>query len=162
MTFERWFDTAEDLAAFGGRLAVQLSPGEAVCLYGPLGAGKSTLARGLIRALTSPDEEVPSPTFTLVQLYAGRDFPLAHFDLYRLKSPEDVYELGLDEALDEGVAVIEWPERLGDGRLGNGPPADRLAIEIIPPTDGQPDGRRVRLTGHGRLRDFGEGRDPFE
>jgi tRNA threonylcarbamoyladenosine biosynthesis protein TsaE len=157
MTFERWFDTAEALAAFGGRIAARLGPGEAVCLYGPLGAGKSTLARGLIRALTSPDEEAPSPTFTLVQTYAGRDFPLAHFDLYRLKSPEEVYELGLDEMLDEGAAVIEWPERLGDGL-----PADRLAIEIIFPGASEPDGRRVRLTGYGRLSDFGEGRDPFE
>jgi len=157
MTFERWFDTAEALAAFGGRVGARLSPGEAVCLYGSLGAGKSTLARGLIRALTAPEEEVPSPTFTLVQLYAARDFPLAHFDLYRLKSPEEVYELGLDEILDEGVAVIEWPQRLGDAL-----PADRLAIEITLPRNGEPDGRRVRLTGHGRLQDFGKGHHPFE
>ncbi len=157
MTFERWFDTAEALAAFGGAIGARLARGEAICLYGPLGAGKSTLARGLIRALTSLDEEVPSPTFTLVQLYAGHDFPLAHFDLYRLKAAEEVYELGLDEVLNEGVAVIEWPERLGDAL-----PADRLAIEIALPADGEPDGRRMRLTGHGRLRDFGKGPDPFE
>ena len=157
MTFERWLDTAEELAAFGAALAARLSPGEAVCLRGPLGAGKSTLARGLIRALTSPDEEVPSPTFTLVQLYAGRDFPVAHFDLYRLKSPDEVYELGLDEILDDGVAVIDWPERL-EGAL----PTDRLAIEITLPRNGEPDGRRVRLTGHGRLQDFGKGHHPFE
>jgi tRNA threonylcarbamoyladenosine biosynthesis protein TsaE len=151
-TFERWFDTAEALAAFGGEIAARLRPGDAVCLSGPLGAGKSTLARGLIRALTSPEEEVPSPTFTLVQLYAGRDFPIAHFDLYRLKSAEEAYELGLDEALDLGAAVIEWPERLGDA-----PPADRLAIEIALPTDGEADGRRVRGMGHGAWK----GRDGF-
>ena len=94
-TFERWFATAEALGAFGGEIAARLRPGDAVCLSGPLGAGKSTLARGLIRALTSPEEDVPSPTFTLVQHYAGRNFPTVHFDLYRLKSAEEVYELGL-------------------------------------------------------------------
>ena len=144
MSFERWFDTAEALAAFGGEIAARLRPGDAVCLSGPLGAGKSTLAHGLIRALTSPDEEVPSPTFTLVQLYVGRGFPVAHFDLYRLKSAEEAYEIGLDEALDLGAAVIEWPERLGDAL-----PPDRLAIEITLPAEGEADGRRLRATGHG-------------
>jgi tRNA threonylcarbamoyladenosine biosynthesis protein TsaE len=151
-SFERWFDTAEALAAFGGEIAARLQPGDAVCLCGPLGAGKSTLARGLIRALTSPDEDVPSPTFTLVQLYAGRDFPVAHFDLYRLKSAQEAYELGLDEALDLGAAVIEWPERLGDAL-----PKDRLAIEIDLPVAGETDGRRLRATGHGAWK----GRDGF-
>jgi tRNA threonylcarbamoyladenosine biosynthesis protein TsaE len=153
MTFERWFDTAEALARFGGEVAARLSVGDAVCLYGPLGAGKSTLARGLIRALTAPDEDVPSPTFTLVQLYAARDFPLAHFDLYRLKAAAEAYELGLDDALDLGVAVIEWPERLGDAL-----PPDRLDIEIMPPTGSEADGRRVKLTRHGSWK----GRDAFE
>jgi tRNA threonylcarbamoyladenosine biosynthesis protein TsaE len=75
--------------------------------------GKSTLARGLIRALTRPDEDVPSPTFTLVQFYESQP-PVAHFDLYRLTRPEEAYEIGLDEALDEGCVLIEWPERLGE------------------------------------------------
>src|SRR5580658_1404999 len=82
--------------AIGGRLGV----GDTVCLFGPLGAGKSTLARALIRALTHPDEEVPSPTFTLVQTYSSGEFEVAHFDLYRLSSPDEVAELGLDEALE--------------------------------------------------------------
>lgn len=133
--------SAEAMAGLGASIAQVLRPGEAVCLWGPLGAGKSTLARGLVRALTSEDEEVPSPTFTLVQLYDGR-LPVAHFDLYRLKRPEEAYELGLDEALDAGAAVIEWPERL-EGAL----PADRLDIEIAIPEDGG--GRLVRLTAHG-------------
>jgi tRNA threonylcarbamoyladenosine biosynthesis protein TsaE len=121
-----------------------LKAGEAVCLSGPLGAGKSTLARALIRALTSPDEDVPSPTFTLVQFYEGEDLKIAHFDLYRLTDPEEAYEIGLDEALDDGAAVIEWPERLGgqlDGRL----PPDRLDVEIS--LEGS--GRRARLTPFG-------------
>ena len=126
----------------GVAVAERLRPGEAVCLSGPLGAGKSTLARALVRALTTPDEEVPSPTFTLVQFYEGARLNIAHFDLYRLSSPDEAYEIGLDEALDEGCAVIEWPERL-EGRL----PADRLDIEISPV--GDDDSRRARLTPHG-------------
>jgi tRNA threonylcarbamoyladenosine biosynthesis protein TsaE len=114
--------------------------GDAVCLFGPLGAGKSTLARGLIRALTSEDEEVPSPTFTLVQTYEAGGLTLAHFDLYRLKSAAEAFELGLDEALDAGCAIIEWPERL-EGAL----PTTRLDIELA--IDGEV--RRARLTPHG-------------
>jgi tRNA threonylcarbamoyladenosine biosynthesis protein TsaE len=125
----------------GQAVAAQLRPGEAVCLTGPLGAGKSTLARALVRALTTPDEEVPSPTFTLVQFYEGARLAVAHFDLYRLSDPDEAYEIGLDEALDAGAAVIEWPERL-EGRL----PPDRLDIEIALAEDG---GRTARLTPHG-------------
>ena len=127
-------------ARLGAVIAKTLKPGDAVCLTGPLGAGKSTLARGLVRALTSPDEDVPSPTFTLVQFYEGAAFPLAHFDLYRLERAEEAFEIGLDEALEDGAAVIEWPERLG-GRL----PADRLDIDIVI----QGEGRIARLAAHG-------------
>ena len=128
-------------ARLGAAVAAELKVGDVVCLSGPLGAGKSTLARGLIRALTSPDEEVPSPTFTLVQFYDGAT-PVAHFDLYRLTSPDEAFELGLDEALEDGAAVIEWPQRL-EGRL----PPDRLDIEIAFDETGE--GRRARLTPHG-------------
>ena len=132
---------AHDVEDLGARIARALRIGDTVCLYGPLGAGKTTLARGLIRALTTPEEEVPSPTFTLVQTYDGLHFTLTHFDLYRLARPEEAFELGLDEALDDGAAVIEWPERLG-GAL----PANRLDIELSAPPEG---GRVARLTGHG-------------
>lgn len=132
----------------GATLSRTLQPGDAICLRGPLGAGKSTLARSVIRALTRSDQEAPSPTFTLVQVYDGLDFPIAHFDLYRLTSADEAYELGIDEALAEGAALIEWPERLGRHL-----PASRLDIEIA--IDG--DARRARLTPHG---DF-EGR-PLE
>ena len=128
----------------GQIIAPLLAPGDSVLLYGPLGMGKSTLARGLIRALTTPDEDVPSPTFTLVQFYESNP-PVAHFDLYRLTRPEEAFEIGLDEALDEGCAVIEWPERLGDDParfLG----ADQLIIEISE----QGDGRLATVSGVGR------------
>ena len=135
-------------STLGAALARAIRVGEAICLNGPLGAGKSTLARALVRALTRPDEEVPSPTFTLIQTYEGQDFPIAHFDLYRLSDPDEAYEIGLDEALEDGVALIEWPERL-EGRL----PADRLDIDIS--LEG--DARRARLTPYGSWKERGLG-----
>lgn len=134
---------AEATTALGQAVAPLLAPGDSLLLYGPLGMGKSTLARGLIRALTTPDEDVPSPTFTLVQFYES-DPPVAHFDLYRLTRPEEAFEIGLDEALDEGCAVIEWPERLGEepGRF-LGP--DRLTVVLA--EDGE--GRLATVSGVG-------------
>ncbi len=130
-------------AALGARIAAALQVGDAVCLEGPLGAGKSVLARGIVRALTSTDEEVPSPTFTLVQLYEGAAFPVSHLDLYRLKAPDEAWELGIDEALGVGAVVIEWPQRLG-GAL----PPNRLEIALAP-DPAATDGRLARLTGFG-------------
>ncbi len=133
-------DHEADTARLGAEIAAALKPHEAVCLTGPLGAGKSTLARGLIRALVGAEIEAPSPTFTLVQTYETPTFAVTHFDLYRLERPQEVLELGLDEALDDGAAVIEWAEKL-EHHL----PADRLDIELT--IDG--DARRARLTPHG-------------
>jgi tRNA threonylcarbamoyladenosine biosynthesis protein TsaE len=138
MTFD--LPDPEATGRLGAAVALALKRGEAVCLHGPLGAGKSTLARALVRALTTAHEDVPSPTFTLVQFYEGRGFPLAHFDLYRLERADEAFEIGLDEALEEGAAVIEWPERLG-GRL----PPDRLDIDIAIVGEG----RTARLSPHG-------------
>ena len=132
--------------ALGRALAATRPQPASVHLHGDLGAGKSTLARGLIRALTSPTEDVPSPTFTLVQTYDGSTFAIAHFDLYRLAGAAEAYEIGVDEALDDGCAVIEWPERL-EGDL----PRDRLDVELSI----QGEARAARITPHGRF----EGRD---
>ena len=134
---------AEATTALGQAIAPLLAPGDSLLLYGPLGMGKSTLARGLIRALTSPDEDVPSPTFTLVQFYES-DPAIAHFDLYRLTRPEEAFEIGLDEALDEGCALIEWPERLGEDP-GHMLGPDRLSITLA--EDGE--GRLASVIGAG-------------
>lgn len=98
-------------AALGVRLAPLLKAGDVVCLSGPLGAGKTTLARGLIQAFAG-DDEAPSPTFALVEAYEGEGLTLWHFDLYRLEKSGEVWELGLEDALAEGASVIEWPERI--------------------------------------------------
>lgn len=126
----------------GARIAAALKAGDAVALTGDLGAGKTTLARAILTAL-GVDENVPSPTFTLVQDYACARVAVSHYDLYRLESAREMDELGLDEALDHGAALIEWPER-AEGRL----PQDRLTVQL----DFHEDGRRARLSGPARWR----------
>lgn len=104
-----------DLAAtdaLGARIAASLRVGDAIALQGELGAGKTTLARAILRAL-GVSEVVPSPTFTLVQSYDTSRLTVRHFDLYRIVECAQLDELGIDEALDEGAALIEWPERAG-------------------------------------------------
>jgi len=100
--------------ALGAMLAERLRPGDVVGLHGELGSGKTTLARAILRAAAGdPDLIVPSPTFTLVEVYETPRGTYWHFDLYRLETAEQVYELGWEEALDGGIVLIEWPERLG-------------------------------------------------
>lgn len=124
-----------DTAALGASLATHTRPGDVIALYGDLGAGKTTLARALIRRLAGPDTEAPSPTFTLVQTYRTARLAIWHFDLYRLESPGEARELGMDEAVD-GLCLIEWPERLGQYL-----PSARLEVRLS--FDG--DGRIARL-----------------
>jgi hypothetical protein len=121
----------ESTGRLANDLAMALRQGDTVCLSGDLGAGKSTFTRALIRSFAGePDLEVPSPTFTLVQSYAFDRFDLSHFDLYRLEESEELEELGLDDLLETGAALIEWPEKAEDLL-----PAHALWIQISQPDE---------------------------
>lgn len=136
--------TERDSVALGAALAELARPGDVLALHGPLGAGKTTLARGFITALTQVEEDVVSPTFTLVQVYdagaSDHGAPIWHFDLYRLTQIQDVFELGWEEALSGGISVVEWPERLGALM-----PKGRLDVMLTP--DAGHNERRARLHG---------------
>lgn len=137
--FEQTYDLG-DLAAtdaLGARIAASIAVGDAIALHGDLGAGKTTLARAILRAL-GVSEPVPSPTFTLVQSYETARLTVRHFDLYRIGDSAELDELGISEALDEGAALIEWPERAG-GRL----PQDSLNVTLSTNVGG----RRARVCG---------------
>lgn len=122
--------------SFGQALAHFAQKGDVFALFGTLGMGKSVLARAFVQELTQA-EDVPSPTFTLVQSYEASSFEIYHFDLYRLKSPEEIFEIGVEEALYDGVCLIEWPERMG-GYL----PSTAFRIEIKP----QGEGREINIS----------------
>ena len=126
-------------AAFGARLAAVVRPGDLVLLDGDLGAGKTALARAVIRTLVGdPRLDVPSPSFALVQPYEELMPPVWHVDLYRIDDPEELEELGLDEARADSALLIEWPERMGSWLW-----PDALQLTIEP--DG-PDARRLTWT----------------
>jgi hypothetical protein len=138
-----------ELARLAEDIAFAARPGDLIALKGELGAGKTTLARAIIQAMgCDVREEIPSPTFTLVQTYSTRRMPVAHLDLYRLNVPSELDELGLDHALNQGVALIEWPERAGGALPGN-----RLEI-LLEDGGGEPAAepsptRRMSLAGEG-------------
>ena len=115
---------AEATEQFGAAIAGLLRSGDVVALEGDLGAGKTTLTRGLIRALCGGAVDVPSPTYTLVQTYDAPDFLLWHFDLYRVEDESELMELGWTETAS-GVAIVEWPDRAG--RLL---PSQRLTLRL--------------------------------
>jgi len=105
--------SCEDTRSAGRNLAADLRPGDCILLEGGLGAGKTEFARGLAEGLGVSPDEVRSPTFTLVNIYSGR-LPVYHIDLYRIEKATELRELGLEEILGtDGVAIVEWPERLG-------------------------------------------------
>ncbi|MBV6633580.1 MAG: tRNA (adenosine(37)-N6)-threonylcarbamoyltransferase complex ATPase subunit type 1 TsaE [Alphaproteobacteria bacterium] len=140
-------------AQFGAALATACQGGDIILLDGPLGAGKTTLARAMVQALLGSDENVPSPTFTLVQQYAlPKGGELYHYDLYRLEDPSELIELGWEAVGGPDVtALVEWPSRLGAM-----PPGNVLHLQIAPGSSA--DQRSVQLHGHGdwgnRIRDL--------
>lgn len=130
--------TEADTAALGASLAAVATASDCILLEGPIGAGKSSLARAFIRARLGQGEEVPSPTFTLVQVYDDDGVQIWHADLYRLTHPDEVWELGLDQAFGTAICLVEWPDRLGrhapDGAM-------HLRLEALG------DGRRAVASG---------------
>jgi tRNA threonylcarbamoyladenosine biosynthesis protein TsaE len=124
-------------AALAARIAAPARAGDVIALEGELGAGKTSFARAFIRA-RGGGGTVPSPTFTLVQVYETGDVPIWHFDLYRLRDPEEAWELGIEDAFRDGISLIEWPERLGSLL-----PARRLRISLS--DAGPPNARRAVL-----------------
>jgi len=99
--------------ALAARLAGVARQGDVIALVGPLGSGKTSFARAFIRARFGAPQDVPSPTFTLVEVYSGDGPPVWHFDLFRLAAPDEAWELGIEDAFSDGISLIEWPERLG-------------------------------------------------
>jgi tRNA threonylcarbamoyladenosine biosynthesis protein TsaE len=122
---------ADATAALGRALGLRLRAGDTVLLHGGLGAGKTHLARALIQSLLPVPEDVPSPSFTLVQTYDGPGFEIWHADLYRLSGMGDVDELGLDQAMFEALTLIEWPDRLG------APPPGALHLALSDAAEGR-------------------------
>ena len=138
MQKNRRIENEAKMLEFGVNLAKILQAGDCLALTGDLGAGKTTLSRGIVQALSGP-QDVPSPTYTLVQTYAADSFEVWHCDLYRLEQPQDVYELGLLDVMDEIVSLIEWPDRMGELL-----PDQALTIDIQ--FDG--DGRLISYSGN--------------
>lgn len=128
---------ADATAALARRMADVLRPGDCLLLEGQIGAGKTHFARALIQSVQSPPEDVPSPTFTLVQVYDTQIGEIWHCDLYRLTQPDELAELGLQEAFETAICLIEWPDRLADMT-----PPDALHLRFLVDAD-DPDIRHV-------------------
>ena len=128
-------------AAFAARISALAEIGDVIGLKGDLGAGKTTFARAFIGA-RGGTEEVPSPTFTLVQIYDIGEAPIWHFDCYRLRDPEEAWELGIEDAFRDGVSLIEWPDRLG-------PLLPKYRLEITFLFADRPEARRAVVAAGG-------------
>ncbi len=135
-------DSEQATGKIAARLAGVARTGDVLALRGALGAGKTAFARAFIRARLGEAVDVPSPTFTLAQSYDAADTVIWHFDLYRLDDPDDTRELGFEDALSDGIVLIEWPERAGAYL-----PARRLDLTLAITTD--PDARLLTLEPRG-------------
>ena len=124
-------------AALGARIALCANAGDIFALFGTLGMGKSVFARAFIKKISDADD-VPSPTFTLLQVYESSRFDIYHYDMYRIKSPEEVFELGIEDAFHYGVSIIEWPEKMGTYL-----PKYAISIKFMPLEN---DSRRIIIT----------------
>ena len=163
---------ADGVVRLAELLALRLKVGSVVALRGELGAGKTTLARAVIRALTDDDTEVPSPTFSLQQAYATERLTVTHFDFYRLSNGREALELGLEDAIQHGAVIVEWPERVAallQPREGKTPtleelqahcrnqiagykvPRELIIIDVVPRLpNGKPDYRRAKEQARAR------------
>lgn len=150
----RTLRSPEATSRFATALAPLLTPGDVITLSGPIGAGKTHLARGVILARLAAlglSEDVPSPTFTLVQTYEAGPIDIWHADLYRLDHSGDIAELGLDLAFDTAICLVEWPDR-----LGRDAPAESLALELAPGSDDAERVLTLTATGERWARRWGE------
>lgn len=129
--------TEAETLALGAGLAPNFRRGDVIALRGGLGVGKTALSRGIIRALTG-EPEIPSPTYTLVQTYIAKNFDIWHFDLYRLDKEADIWELGIEDAVEDGLCLIEWPDRIENLLSG-----DELSINL----SFEGEGRVAELSG---------------
>ena len=128
--------------AIGAALADVLAPGDTVTLSGPLGVGKSHLARAVIRAiLGDPEAEIPSPSYTLVNVYTAGGAEIWHADLYRLSDPEEIVEIGLEDAVADNIVLVEWPERWA--------PQPERRLEIALGVHQGSETRELRISAHG-------------
>ena len=141
-------DSPDQTARLAQRIGAHVAPGDCLLLFGPVGAGKTHFARHLILSQLTTPEDVPSPTFTLVQTYDTRAGELWHADLYRLNTLDEVAELGLIDAFEQAICLIEWPELLDPVK-----PDSVLSLRFLPDTNNPdtPDTRQVQLEAeHGR------------